>query len=429
MIGFLKRSIKNADNLEDRKLILFAFLISLTGRIAVILTLGQEQLLYETGGIALNLVSGNGFSFDFFPPATQLQETCVISPFYPYLLAGSYFVFGVNTIAIAAVQIIQSLVGAATVYPLYYLARDYYSKRTAIFSVLIFALYPDFLHWSYLIQQLTFVTFFVVSIMYAYHLYSKDPAIRRSLALGLVAGFGLLVDAVIVSIVGLLFIWMLFALIKQKLENRTPSSRDVRRKVVCFVLAVAVCGLIIAPWELRCLSVYDGNFVFIKASGFNLWLGNNANYTATGIPYWITTESLLDLNLAQEGDIDSALGQLAVTYMLAHIPQTLMNSIRKFIEFWWFPKVYPEMSPLPRQLLYAPLLLFAVIALFMDRKRLGEIAPLLLPLLAFTIIYSVVFVLPHHRIPIQPILFILSAAGLEYTATRLNRKGEAVTVQ
>ncbi|MFX1369141.1 MAG: ArnT family glycosyltransferase [Promethearchaeota archaeon] len=352
-----------------------------------------------------------------------------MSPFYPYLLAGSYYLFGVNTVAIAFVQAIQSLVGAATVYPLYYLAKDYYSKRTAVLSVLIFALFPDFLHWSYLIQQLTFLTFFVVSIIYVYTIYNRNPTIRRSLVLGFVAGVGILVDAVIVSVVSFLFIWMLFQLVKQHLEKGTPSPRSVRRKAVCFILAVAVCGLVITPWELRSLSVYDGNFVFIKASGFNLWLGNNANYTATGIPYWITTESLLDLNLTQEGDIDNALGQFAVTYMLAHIPQTLMNSIRKFIEFWWFPKVYPEMSPLPRQLLYAPLLLFAVVALFMDRKRLGEIAPLLLPLLAFAIVYSVVFVLPHHRIPIQPILFILSAAGIEYAATRFNRKSEAVTVQ
>ncbi len=410
------------DNLRDRQILLLIFLISLVGRLTVILVLGQEQNLYENGAIALNLVSGNGFSFAAFPPATPVQETCVMSPFYPYFLAVSYLLFGVNTMALAFIQVIQALVGSVTVYPLYYLARDCYSKRTGLLSVLIFAVFPDFLHWSYLIQQLTFTTFSVVSIVYLFSLFNRDPTLRKSLALGLVAAFGLLVDPVVVSVVGLMFIWILFALVKQRLGHGTPSTKDVRLKALGLILAVAVCGLAIAPWELRCLQVYDGRLVFIKASGFNLWRGNNPNYTDTGIPSWVTTDLLSKLNTTREGDIDSALGQSACTYMTTHIPQTLANAVRKLIDLWWFPKAFPEESPLLRQLLYAPLLLLALFALLIDRKGLVQVVPVLLPLIAFSALYSVVFVLAHHRIPIEPILFILSARGLEYAATRLLRR-------
>ncbi|MFW9848512.1 MAG: glycosyltransferase family 39 protein [Candidatus Thorarchaeota archaeon] len=422
MRGVSKRIVKYYDNLTDRQILLLAFMISLAGRLVVILFLGQEQNLYEYGGIAQNLVSGNGFSFDAFPPATPIQETCVMPPVYPYLLAVSYFLFGVNTTAIAFIQIIQSIVGAATVFPLYYLARDAYSKRTAVISVLIFAVYPDFLHWSYLIQQITFTTFSVVSILYLYRFYDRNPSIRRAIAFGLVAAFGILVDAVIVLILSLLFFWMLLSLIKTKLNHRTSSTKDIKLRVVGLIVSIAVCGLVITPWELRCLNVYDGNFIFVKASGFNLWRGNNPNYTNEGIPPWVTINILMDLNLTKEGDIDGALGQLAGEYMLTHIPETLANAIQKGIEFWWFPKAFPEESPLLRQIFYAPLLVLAIVALIIDRRNLIGIIHLLLPLIAFTILYSMFFVLAHHRIPIEPILFIFTARGMEYTESRLSIK-------
>ncbi|MDF1538613.1 MAG: glycosyltransferase family 39 protein [Candidatus Thorarchaeota archaeon] len=421
----MERIIRFIDSFGDRQILFITFLISLLSRLVVILLLGQEQNLYEYGSIAQNLVTGNGFSFDAFPPATPVQETCVMPPFYPYLLAVSYFLFGVNTIAIAAIQIVQSLVGAATVYPLYYLAKDTYSKRTAVLSVLIFAIYPDFLHWSYLIQQLTFTTFSVVSIVYLFRIYNNNPTHRKALALGLGSELGLLVDPVIVSVVGLLFMWILFLLVKWRFEHDHSSIRDVKLKATGLILAIVVCGIVIAPWEMRCLSVYDGNFVFIKASGFNLWRGNNQNYTDTGIPPWTTTDMLAEINMTKEGDIDSAFGQIASTYMLTHMPETLMNSVRKFIDFWWFPKIFPEESPLPRQILYAPLLLLALVAIYIDRRRIVQLASFLLPLIAFSILYSLVFILAHHRIPIQPILFVLSARGLDHSITSLYRRNEA----
>ena len=336
-----------------------------------------------------------------------------MSPFYPYLLAGAYLLFGINSTAIAAVQIVQSVVGAATIYPLFYLAKEYYSRNTAFLSVFIFTIHPDFLHWSYLIQQLTFTTFFVVCLVYMFDRFRKVPTVRNATAAGIVAGIGLLVDAIIIAIIGLFVLWLLVGLLKQWFRDDRSFSSDLRTKLVTLFIALLICMSIITPWTIRCLNVYDGQFVFMKASGFNLWRGNNPNYTATGIPPWVNTEILTDLNLPNEGDIDSALGQIAVAYMLSHPVETLVNVVRKLVDFWWFPQAFPEESPLERQLIYAPLLLLAIIAVIVDRTRVREIVPLLLPILAFSILYSVVFVLAHHRIPIQPFLFILSARGIE----------------
>ena len=88
-----------------------------------------------------------------------------------------------------------------------------------------------------------------------------------------------------------------------------------------------------------------------------------------------------------------------------------INTLRKFVEFWWFPKILPEQSPLLRKITYAPLLVLAITALFYERKRIRELVPLVIPLLAFTLLYSITFVLPRYRVPIQPLLFIFSAYG------------------
>ena len=172
------------------------------------------------------------------------------------------------------------------------------------------------------------------------------------------------------------------------------------------MIIIISCSLVILPWMIRCYITYD-RFVFIKATGFNFYRGNNAEYTETGIPSWLPYEIYQGLTL--EGEIDQRAFSLAINYIFTHIPETAMNMINRFVEFWWVPKALPEQSPLLRIAVYAPLLLLFICGLIIDRKRFLEIMPLIIAILGFTLSYSVSFVLPRYRVPIQPIVFIFSA--------------------
>ncbi|MFX1257033.1 MAG: hypothetical protein ACFFAN_04190 [Promethearchaeota archaeon] len=62
------------------------FLLAMLARFFIINYLGQEQETYEYEDIAVNLVTENGFSMEFFP-YTKVQETCMMAPIYCFFLA------------------------------------------------------------------------------------------------------------------------------------------------------------------------------------------------------------------------------------------------------------------------------------------------------------------------------------------------------
>ena len=408
--------IKLLRGTTEKQRLAFLFTFALLLRIITILVMGQNQNLYENGEIALHLITGKGFAYDYFPPATPVQPTSIMAPFYPFFLATFFLLFGVNQTAILAVQLIQVIIGGLTIFPIYYLAKMFFSQRTGVVSCLVFAVYPDFLYSVFSVHQLVFTTFLVPILVYFSSNLQKTPTHRKAVVCGMLYGFSLLVEPVIISVFGLIILWIVISWIK-RMPKKAISSKSLhrfsfKRKVVAIAILIATCGLVILPWEVRCLIVYEGNFIFIKGSGFNLWRGNNAKYTETGIPPWYPREMVANSGLSKEGEIERMFYDSARSYISNHILETLYNSLRKIIDFWWFPKILPEQSPPLRQTLYAPLLLLAIGALFYERKRIKELTPLLVPLLGFTLLYSITFVLPRYRIPVQPLMFIFSAYGL-----------------
>jgi len=407
------KKINPLKKLSEKQVIIVFFLIALFARIGIIILFGQKQYLYENGDIALNLISGNGFSMRFFP-STQNQETCAMAPFYPYFIAFFYLIFGVNTTAVFIIQIIQALIGALTIWPIYLLAKEFFSHKIAIWSCLIFAGYPDFLYSAYYVHQLTFTTFLILTlILYSYRLY-QEPTYNKAVFNGVLYGFSLLVEPLLILLFVLITIWIFILWLNLKffrkhIPNFKIHNIALKKKFSLIVLMGVCCVLIITPWLIRCYFVYDNRFVLLKANGYNLWRGHNSEYTEIVIP---SNFSLEYDNLTKEGEIDQFYFNLAIEYIFNHIPETIVNSFWKFIDFWWFPKALPSQSPPLRILAYSPLLALFILGLIINRKKLIVLLPLLIPMLSFTLIYSATFVLPRYRVPIQPLMFILSASTL-----------------
>ena len=216
------RKLNLLKRLSEKQILLLIFIIALVARIGIIVYFGQEQELYENGHIALNLVSGNGFSMEFFS-FTGVQESCVMAPAYPFIIAFSYMIFGINSMAILGIQIFQAIIGALTVIPVYYLCRKFYSHRISVFAGIFVALYPDFLYSAYIVNQLILTTFFVPTlVLFSYNLI-KDPTHKRALFCGILYGFSFLVEPILVSIFVLMILWMFMVFFIKKFREEESS--------------------------------------------------------------------------------------------------------------------------------------------------------------------------------------------------------------
>lgn len=404
-------------NNSKKKKYFFAILcIGLILRILTLFYFGfglSNQDLYEYGQIANNIIAGNGFS------RYGIEPTCVMAPIYPYFLASFYFLFGETNTSYSIIQIFQVIIGLFTILPLFYISKKIFSENIALISIFIFAIFPDFLYSPYALHPLTFSTFAVVFILYLFYKFIENYSFKAATILGLTAGFSLLLEPAIISIIILLLFFGLF-----DLNNIFPNSKKIilKNRAIRISTLLALIILIISPWIIRNYYVTDGHFVFIKHSGYNLFRGNNEHFTDFKSPDPYSNNQLKSINKLKEYEREKIYKDYALNYMKNNLGTTIENIIVKIYQFWWFPIITPQQSPLLRKILYLPLLLIAFIGIYSLRKRLVILNFVLIPILGFNILYAITFVLPRYRIAVQPLIFILSAVGISYLYDLLKKK-------
>ncbi len=372
---------------------------------------GQD--LYEYGQIADSLFAGNGFT------RYGVNPTCVMAPIYPYLLAGFYFIFGKTNLAYILIQILQIMLSLLTFFPLFYIAKKLTSEKIALITVLIFAIYPDFLYSVYAMHPITISTFAVVLIVYLFLRFIENYSLKTTIVLGLTVGFTLLLEPAIISIIILLLIFALFDINSKLFDNDKIKFQQRFSKTLIIAIITVI---VISPWIIRNYYATDGHFVFIKHSGYNLFRGNNEHFTEYKSPDPYINKDLRNINKSKEYEQENRYRNYALKYMKKNIGATINNMLVKTYQFWWFPKITPQQSPLLRRILYFPLLIFAFAGIFFLRKKIYVLSILLIPIIGFNILYAITFVLPRYRIPVQPLLFILSAVGIYYIFDKFKKR-------
>jgi hypothetical protein len=204
----------------------------------------------------------------------------------------------------------------------------------------------------------------------------------------------------------------------------TAQSR--RRVGAVGALGIAVGLLVASPWLVRCYLVH-GRFVFIKSStGFNLWQGNNAASNGTPhsgwthIAYPAPPELLARLKRApNEIQRDDIWRAAAVATMRANPAHAVALAAKKAVFFWTITP-YHQLTARPSYWLpYALLLVAAAAAAATLRGRLKQHLPSVFAFGAATVIYAVTFPGPRYRMPLEPLLFLLSAEGLVLGSQRV----------
>lgn len=254
----------------------FLALAAFALRLAVVIALAgphDRPLGYEHGRIAENLLAGRGFTIEFLGSEGPTSQQ---APFYPFLLAGSYLLFGVNTPAsIVAVQILQCLAGTLLVLLVVTMAWLALPKHREIgwAAGVAAAVYPTHLYTVTHLQVALWAALDLAGLVTFTLAFIRMRQARYLVAAGAVGGILLLTEPILAialpccaAAVWLPARWSARALAGERFWHR------------CGRVAVmaGVTAAVISPWMVRNRIVH-GEWVFIKDTfGYAFWQANNA---------------------------------------------------------------------------------------------------------------------------------------------------------
>jgi len=237
-------------NLSNRNILLL-LLISFALKIIVALLVGQplvsDMAVYRV--LSQNIFEGNSFSNSYWPPG------------YPYFLAGIYFIFGENLLAIA---IIQALLSTVTALLLYLSVRHIAPRKVAQVCLMFFLFFIDSALYATFLYTQTLFVFLIVIVFWLAMLDEDRPRFWRKIILGAVAGLAAYVKTVVFLPLLFLGLWSIF--------------HHHRGRLVIFLswlLAATTLVIVLAPLTIY-LYQTTGHFVIVHSNtGINLYIGNN----------------------------------------------------------------------------------------------------------------------------------------------------------
>ncbi len=236
-----------------------------------------------------------------------------------------YVIFGKSY---AAVRIVHALLGAASAFLLFLLAKEVINERAGYVAAAVYALYPSAIFYSDLLLTETLYTFCLILCLWlCVAWFAPRPTWKSAVACGIALGLAALVRPTIFLLMPLLVLWGLFVL------------KGIRAKTLIFVVA-AVTYLTTVPWSLRNYSLYH-RFILVAPRTWTEILGGNNPVVATDPKYagyciWYSQvpgwEHKFD-GVPQIGR-EAIAKQLATQWLSEHPDKWWYLFRSKFIRFW-----------------------------------------------------------------------------------------------
>lgn len=174
-------------------------------------------------------------------------------PFYPYLVAILYHLFGVHEII---GRIVSILFAVGTFIYLYRLARKITDKNTALFAVTLFAFAPLGVYFTRTFQPESTYLFFATASLYHYYIFLESKVNKHAVLSGVFLALAALIKIPILLV--LFFPFLTFGLQKRRLS----MFKDFR------IWLIAAAGAIPALLWL----IHSGNLYSMTELSFSRWL-------------------------------------------------------------------------------------------------------------------------------------------------------------
>lgn len=407
---------------DPRIRFLVILLVALLPRVGFVLLYGANAPPTDWGDdwhydrIARQILLEHALSDGWFPPG------------YPLFLAGIYAVFGPD---LAAVRLLQAVIGAATCGIVYLLGRRLYDERVGVVAALLLAFYPPHLYFTWRIMAETAFAFVVAaSALLAMRLLTEGPS-WPSVLLGISLGVSNLLKSN-------LFVWppVLILWLATNLRGR-QALKLVGGATVPFLLLVSVVPLanlaagrgLKAPLPLN--------------AGHTLWWANNPK--ANG--YFVMTDSDPEvqafirsqglagaLSAASRAEKDRIYQRLALVWIRTHpvdflrlVPHKLLNAFSPFPKAAVFES--GGAARLVFVLSYGLLLPFAVYGLARSiRRPNAERQVVHLILVSYVSMVVLFYGTPRFTLVVMPYVSIFAAHTLTAAASLRYSAGNTISL-
>lgn len=371
--------------------------------------------LFESGNIAYSLARGHGFGS---PLRFDSGPTAWMTPVYPLLLSGIMRIFGIYTFPSWVAAVLMNICfSTLACIPIYYAAKRIGGAGLAAGAAWLWAIFPNSILLSFQSLWDTSLSALLVStaIWAAFKLADSDRK-RDWILYGVLWGFILMTNAALLSLLPFLLGWAAW---------RRWKSGTARRNAGLACAAVALCCV---PWTIRNYMVFHAFVPLRSTLGLQLWVGNNPQAK----PIWLGENH--PINDASERAQYSGMGEMAymtrkrndaVRYMLTHPAHEAELISSRFVMLWAGGSLHPvrdflsSRSPWFRYVLLfnvcAALASLCAIAILFRRRSIYAI-PLAAGPVVFPFAYYLTLALPRYRLPIDPILMLLTVIAIAASA-------------
>lgn len=352
--------------------------------------------------MARSLAQGHGYGSPFADTGTS----ALMPPVYTYLLAAIFKIFGVYTTAsIVAAAALNSVLSALTCIPVFFIARQCFGDRSALWSAWAWALSPYGIYFS---ADWLWSTCLVTLMLSALFLFALNLQTTTSLvkwcAFGLASAAAALTEPVVLSVLPFLAALSLY---RQGRRAALPA---------CIFAASLAAGM--SPWIVRNYQIFHKFIPVRDGFGLELYLGNSADTT-----HWANRNLHPNHSDAELHEYETA-GELAymahkqqqaVAFITAHPSLFLWMTLRRitymWTGFWSFSRAYLINEPLdpPNVLVSTTLTILALLGL----RRAFHLTPTIatrfaLVMFFFPLAYYVSHPEAYYFRPLDPLISILA---------------------
>lgn len=405
----------------------FVFAIALALRFALIFNFHLYRLPatphhhfqfgWEMGRVARALTSGRGFADPFYG---HTGPTAWVAPLYPYLMAGVFRIFGIYSVTSAmTLMLLNAFIGAVTIFPIRAIASRCFSRKVAIASIWIWAVWPFTMRYIAYLQDMSLSTLlFTCAIAMSLRmrgvnaasgqLRSSPATLRQWSLFGLLWGILALADPAPLLCLPACFLWILAG------SWRPKDPALFRRQFLRAVWAVIICVGCIAPWTIRNAIVFHTFLPMRSDLGEEIYQGNGPGSNGVSMvwehPYYSPKEYRLYDSMGEVAYCHMR-GAEATKFIHQFPEHFVFNTLRR-VDYFWFGLPQPNVKNLIEYAPIADLMFMSLcgllgLALALHSRRPGAVL-LGWIMLLYPLTYYLIIVEPHHRYLLDPLLCILA---------------------